>query len=151
MPKMKKSTKPGKNYISNDDFLHELKFYHKTHKISKQLHLIFYELCVKIARKNRWYMNKKTSICSRYSDLVTDMIHTGYLKCIEKVDYFDIETRTNPFCYYTTLVHNCFMEFVGKDLKYSTIKDICQEEYDHRFLIKYGFKRTVTDENLNNG
>jgi DNA-directed RNA polymerase specialized sigma24 family protein len=69
-----------------------------------------------------------------------DVIHEGYLKCIHRIDSFNIETHNNPFSYFTSVVTNSFKDFFGKEKRYEVLKLISQNIHDRKFMMKYGFK-----------
>ena len=72
---------------------------------------MFFKLANKIGKKASW---------NKYQFL-PDMIQSGYLKCIEKIDKFNLE-RPNAFAYFTTIVHNIFIDYIKKEKKYMATK-----------------------------
>jgi RNA polymerase sigma factor (sigma-70 family) len=59
--------------------------------------------------------------CFNGYEFINDMIQDGYLRCIEKIDKFGLE-RTNPFAYYTTVIHNRFIDYIKSEKKQFNIK-----------------------------
>lgn len=132
------------NYISNGDFLKELKRYQKIGIISKKLHHIFYLLSERIATKSIFYrrMQSQPIKSNDIEENYQDFIHEGYLKCIKRINNFDIENRSNPFAYFTSVIINTFKDFFYKETRYEVLKVISQNDYEHRFLMKWGIKIT---------
>ena len=138
------------NYISNKEFLKELKRFDETQIFSKRLHELFYILAQRIARKPCWYakicnMNVKDVDIEKTKE---ELIHEGYFKCISKVESFDIKNRNNPFSYFTTVIHNAYRDYFALSYRQDILKMIAKKNYNHRFLLKYGFKPvTMKEEN----
>jgi DNA-directed RNA polymerase specialized sigma24 family protein len=85
--------------------------------------MMFFKLAEKIGKKASW---------NKYQYTI-DMIQAGYLKCIEKIDKFTLD-RPNAFAYFTTIVHNIFIDYIKKENKQKEIKVKLVEDY----LEKYG-------------
>ena len=95
-----------KNYVDKNIMLEEIKAYKKTKIISEKLHFIFYRMCCGIA-------NKSNFINYTWKD---DFIQDSYLKCILKIDKFNIEKK-NPFAYFSTLIYNHILTYIYKEKK----------------------------------
>ncbi len=138
----------GKFYLTNKEFLYELRNYHRLKKISKRLHEIFYLLSERIARKSLFYrrVSNQHIKSTDLTDVYNDFIHEGYLKCIKRIESFNIETHFNPFSYFTSVITNTFKDFFGKEYRNEVLKSIAQHDYEHHFLITYGFPLTHISE-----
>lgn len=134
-------TKNNKYYLSNKEFLLELKRYHRLNIISKRLHDMFYLLSERIARKSLFYrrMNEQKIKSSNIEDAYYDFIHEGYLKCIQRIDSFNITDCLNPFSYFTSVITNAYKDFFSREYRHEILKSIAQNDYEHHFLMTYGF------------
>lgn len=140
---MEKETK--KNYLNNKELLKEIENYHIKGVVSKKLHEMFYLLSKKIAQtplftRKIYEMIRQTNDSSCYDEL----INSGYLKCLIKIDKFNIANK-NPFAYFTTIVFNAFRDYFYLEKKFDILKSISQKDYEHRFLVKYGFYPSKTN------
>ncbi len=137
----------SKFYLTNKEFLRELKRYHRIEKVSRRLHEMFYILSERIAKKSLFYnkvMNQSIK-SSDFGDAYYDFIHQGYIKCIERIKSFNIETHNNPFAYFTSIITNSFKDFFNKEYRYDILRMISQNEFEHKFLMRYGFKLDTTN------
>lgn len=128
------------NYLSNKEFLSELIKYHESTIISKKLHEMFYLLSQRIATKPYIYykaMNQPIK-SEDLSDTTLEFIHNGYLKCLTKIEKFDIDNCKNPFAYFTTVIINTYKDHFFKENRQFILKKISQNQYEHRFLVKWG-------------
>jgi len=116
-----------KNYVNNKDLLIELRKLVETGVHSERLHLMFYEMAKRIRFK--WPQN-------RYSD---DMISTAYLKCLNVAEKFDLE-RTQAFSYFTTVIHNCYLDFMYDEKKQNMVKDKALDIFTTEFISKHGIR-----------
>lgn len=128
-------------YLTNKEFLQEIRKFHRLNKISKRLHEMFYILSERIARKSLFYrrMKEQKIKSSNFNDAYYDFIHEGYLKCIKRIDSFKIDTCENPFSYFTSVITNAYKDFFSKEYKHEVLKSIAQNDYEHHFLMTYGF------------
>jgi hypothetical protein len=141
--------KEKKQYLSNKEFLSEIGKYHLINKMSKRLHEMFYLLSERIARKALFHkrVRQQNIKSTDLEDVYLDFIHEGYLKCVMKVDCFKM-TCNNPFAYFTSVITNTYKDFFHHEYRQEILKMIAQNQYEHRFLIKYGCKlQTYSEEN----
>lgn len=129
-------------YISNKEFLRELKFYFSKKLISRRLHELFYLLSQRIVRKTLFgrRIKEQTIKSNDLEECYNDVIHDGYMKCLAKIDTFNIETHNNPFSYFTSVITNSFKDFFSKEKRHDILKLISQNLHDRKFMMKYGFK-----------
>lgn len=106
---MAKKTK--KNYVNNAELRQELIHLEQTDEFSDKLHLMFWEMCNRIASKPRFFSYTWKE----------DMITAAYLRCVRYAKSFDTN-RTNPFGYFTTTIHNCFFKYRETEMKYQDSK-----------------------------
>lgn len=105
-------------YLTNKDFLAEIIECKKTGKMSEKLGGMFLKLTKKYASKSCW------AGYTYNDDMQSEaMIHIcrGWLG-------FDPEKSNNPFAYFTSLIHNAFLQFLKKEKKVSHIKNLLKIE-----------------------
>lgn len=131
----------SKVYITNKALIAELDKFHKTNIISKELHNMIYTLAKRIVTKTLFYkcINSQSVKSSDLNDNYLEVIHEGYVKCISRLDKFSMDKK-NPFAYFTSVIMNAYKDFFFKEKRFDVLKQISQMEYEHKFLMKYGFK-----------
>ena len=111
-----------------------------------------------------WYIAKNYSKKGSFSGYTwrEDMISEAILTCLKYMHNFDPTKQKypNPFAYFTTIVHNAFVNYIRKQKKHSEIKDICYKRYqlfdsigkkyhvetkaiDYQLLRKYDRKKDI--------
>lgn len=141
--------KDNKYYISNKDFLFQLEIYYKKGRIiPKGLHDIFYLLAERIIRKAFFYQKifKQAIKTNDIEELYQDAIHEAYLKCCDKVESFDLINKKNPFAFFTSVVTNCYKDHFHMQYRQEVLKMIEQNDYEHKFLIKWGCRLNTFDQ-----
>ena len=109
------------NYVDNARLLAEIKRYKDTGIRSEALG----EMLLLIATK---YAEKGSFAGYSYKD---DFVCEAILTCIKYMHNFDVEKKdANPFAYFSKIVHNAFLNFIAKQKKHSSIKDICYKNLD---------------------
>lgn len=130
--------KKKQKYVSNKDLKAEITQFKKTGEISEDLHKMLYEMAKGIGRK--------PNFCN-YT-WIQDMMSDAYLKCLIVLDKFD-NSRPNAFGYFSTVIHNFFLDVIGKEkrklntvikLKEMTYDNLCNryKNIDSRFLTEEG-------------
>lgn len=122
------ATKRAKPYVDKQEMLHEILHYRQTGTISEQLHLTFYQMAQNISMKGNW----------RGYTWREDMVQDAYLKCVEKIDKFNPDKFDNPFAYFTTLIFNTYMDYIGKEKKFKEAKSIMYEDFRQDFAQQHG-------------
>lgn len=107
-----------KNYVNNKSLRGELIKHYETGKISDELHFMILKMCERIGTK--------PNFCN-YT-YIKDMISDAYLKCINVINNgkFDIQ-RKNAYGYFTTVIHNCFLDILGKEKRHVNTRDNLKE------------------------
>ena len=109
------------NYVDNAKLLEEVKRYIETGHKSEELG----EMLLLIATK---YSEKGSFAGYSWRE---DMICEAVLTCIKYMHNFDIgKEGANPFAYFSKIVHNAFLNFIAKQKKHSSIKDVCYKNLD---------------------
>lgn len=104
-------------YVRNKDLLPEVLIYRETGNITEELG----RMVMQIASN---YSNKGSFASYTWKE---DMIGEAVLTCFKYMHNFNPEKfeRPNPFAYFTTIIHNAFINYIRKQNKHSEIKDIC--------------------------
>ena len=116
-----------KKYTTNDQIVDEISEYNKTGVISDTLHLILYDMCIRIGYKTNFinYTFKE------------DMISDSYFKCLYAIKKFDVN-RGNAFAYFTTVIHNTFLSYITKTKKNIEMKDKYKEKLYNEISERFG-------------
>lgn len=113
--------KKKRNYVSNKDLKCEITLFKKSGEISESLHKYLYEMAKRIGQK--------PNFCNY--PMRDDMVSDAYLKCLIVLDKFD-NSRPNAFGYFSTVIHNFFLDVIGKEKrKLSTIDKLKEMIYDN--------------------
>lgn len=109
------------NYVDNEKLLREVKRYKETGCKSEELG----EMILLIATK---YAEKGSFAGYSWKD---DMICEAVLTCLKYMHNFDVEKeKANPFAYFSKVIHNAFLNFISKQKKHSSIKDVCYKNLE---------------------
>lgn len=126
-----------KKYVTNAELKVELTKLAETGIHSEKLHLMFFEMAKRI--RTKWRQNM-------YSE---DMVSSAYVKCLNVATKFDL-TRENAFSYFTTVIHNFYLDFMYGEKKQRRIKDKALDIYACEFQTSHGIRLTQYDESLKN-
>lgn len=141
------STKKPKNYLNNKDMLFEIEKFHINQMISKTLHMMFFEMAKRIARKETWF--RRIKFVGQTNEFIHDMINDAYIKCITNINGFNIEKK-NPFSFFTSVICNHFKTCLWKEEKQQRMRNMCQERHDLQQHIKFGIRK-ANYENFSDG
>jgi DNA-directed RNA polymerase specialized sigma24 family protein len=119
--------KVKKNYVLNKELIQELKHYTESGEVTEELHLMLYAISTNIAKKANW---------NQYT-FIKDMIHSAYIKCLDKLHKYDPKKTSNPFSYFTTIVHNFFIDFIQSEGKQQKIKLKNQQIHNDNFYNEF--------------
>lgn len=114
-----------KNFLNNADLLAEIIACQATNTISPTLYEMMRLLIAKIAIKPNW--RNYSWVDEFKADAMLAMVHTPKLNrqpsdipaCLK----FNPAKSTNPFAYYTTIIHNSFLRTLKKELAQRDTKD----------------------------
>lgn len=103
------------NYVENEELLEEIIKFKKTKIMSDRLG----EMILLIA--------KRFSTIGKFRNYTwrDDMIADAVLTCVKYCHSFDPKKSTNPHAYITKICLNQFRQYLKKQKKHSTIKDVC--------------------------
>lgn len=111
------------NYISNREFtdevarwkrlwLEEMELTGKRLPVSEKMGVAFLRL-------TKRYAMKANFIGYTYNE---DMQSEGLLCCVKYAHNFDPDKSNNAFAYFTQIIHNAFLQFLGKEKKFAHFK-----------------------------
>lgn len=121
-PKPKKK----KNYLNNADMLAELKRCHEQGKLTEEMGRMFLSLVTRYASIPRF---------SGYS-YNEDMRSLALLTLTEKWSKFNMD-YSNPFAYYTQIVHNAFHQLDNSERRQRDIRDALLVDYGRNPSFSY--------------
>lgn len=111
----KKLNKKEEGYLSNKEMLAEVLECQKNDVISDKLGKMFMILATR-------YSTKPNFSGYSYRD---EMVSNGIVSCCAALHKFD-PTKSltpNPFAYYTSIIHNCFIQILNKEKRQQEIRD----------------------------
>jgi len=78
-----------------------------------------------------------------------DMISDGIENCVQYIHNFDPAKSSNPFAYFTQIIHYAFLRRIQKEKKQLEIKTKIIEKtgYDHVMVVEDGANGTSSDYN----
>lgn len=108
-------------YIRNKDLLPEIVKYKETGIIGEELGLMIQRIAIN-------YSNRGNFAGYTWKE---DMISDAIVICFSYMHNFDPkkQKRPNPFSYFTTVIHNAFINYIKKQKKHSDIKDVCYKKH----------------------
>jgi len=113
MKPRQKRKKKEEGYLSNKEMFTELMRCQEIGRVSDKLGKMYMILA-------RRYASKPNFSGYSYKD---EMISSGVVACVNALMKFNSERSDNPFAYYTSIVHNAFMQILNKEKKQQNIRD----------------------------
>ena len=110
---MGKRKKKEEGYLSNNEMFKEVIKCQLDDQISDKLGRMFMIMSRRIATKPNF---------SGYS-YKEEMIGNGVVACCGALHKFDPDKSTNTFAYYTSIIHNAFIQILNKEKKQQDIRD----------------------------
>lgn len=101
------------NYMTNKEFYAELIECQKKGKISNELGKMFLMLAER-------YSSKANFSGYTYRD---EMVGFGIVACCAAYQKFDPKRTQNPFAYFTTVIHNTFVQIITKEKRQRQTRD----------------------------
>jgi hypothetical protein len=136
--------KRSEHYVNNKEFLDALVQYRKKVLISAENGLdkppipnYIGECILKIATHLSF---KPNFVNYMFKD---DMISDGIENCIQYLHNFDPEKSTNPFAYFTQIIHFAFLRRIQREKR--------QLEIKNKILDRSGYSEVFTDDNTIDG
>ncbi len=137
-PKTKRPKNPdtpvfvGKYYLTNATLLPEVIKCKKNGKISNELIKMIMLLA------ERYSKSSKFAGYTFREDMVSEAVMNLYQNALK----FNPEKSSNPFAFYTTSIHNSFLQFLNNEKKHRNIRDKMLIEYGENPSFNY-----ITDHN----
>ena len=111
--KREKSTSDVRHYVRNADLLPAVIEAKKLGKVTPKLSDLFWKIAENYSRKHNFI---------RYS-YRSDMVGAAVANLCQNALKFDHEKYNNPFAYYTTAIHNSFLQFIADEKKHADLRD----------------------------
>lgn len=103
----------GKYYLTNATLLPEVLVAKEQNKVTEKLGQMFLTLTTNYAKR---------PIFSSYT-YKNDMISEALINLCQNALKFDPEKSNNPFSFYTTCIHNSFLQYLNTEKKHRRIRD----------------------------
>ena len=100
-------------YLSNKEMYAEVIKCQENDEISDKLGKMFMILA-------RRYATKPNFAGYSYKD---EMISHGVVACVASLHKFNAEKGNNPFAYYTSIIHNAFIQILNREKNQHNIRD----------------------------
>jgi DNA-directed RNA polymerase specialized sigma24 family protein len=111
-------------YVTNAEILNEYQKYWKDGTISETMTKLIYLMARKIANGRNFYGYP----------FKEDMIQEGVIHALQKgLPGFD-RTKKNPFCYLSVIIQFKFIEYIKKEKRNITIKEVVTEKLKEDIL-----------------
>ena len=111
--KREKSTSEVRHYVRNADLLPAVIEAKQLGKVTQKLSDLFWKIAENYSRKHNFI---------RYS-YRTDMVAAAVANLCQNALKFDHEKYNNPFAYYTTAIHNSFLQYIADEKKHADLRD----------------------------
>lgn len=105
--------KKEKGYLSNSEMFAEVLKCQENDSISHELGTMFMIMAKRISTKPNF---------SGYS-YKEEMVSNGVVACCGALHKFDPEKSDNTFAYYTSIIHNAFIQILNKEKRQQDIRD----------------------------
>lgn len=104
-------------YVKNSELLPHIHEYRETGEVSEELGRLILKIATNYANKGSFYGYTWKE----------DMVAEAVLTCVKYIHNFNPikQKRPNPFAYFTTIIHNAFLNYIRKQKRHSEIKDVC--------------------------
>lgn len=138
-----KDIKKSKDYLSNKEMYQEVIECQKEGKMSDKLGKMFILLAER-------YSTKPNFSGYSYRD---EMVSNAILACCQAFMKFNPDKGSNTFAYFTSVIHNAFIQILNKERRNQEIRDECLIEMDRdpssSYLERYKNNNNY-EENTNN-
>lgn len=135
-----KDIKKSKDYLSNKEMLSEVIHCKKDGQISEKLGKMF----VLLAER---YSTKPNFSGYSYRD---EMVANAILACCQNYTKFNEDKGSNPFAYFTQIIHNAFIQVLNKERRNQELRDKCLIDMDrdpsYSYLERY--KNNTNNEEI---
>lgn len=111
--KDRKTQSKSSDYMTNKEFLAEIVACQLDGRVSNKLGSMFMMLATRYATKPNF---------SGYS-YKDEMIAAGVLACVAGYNKFNTDRGTNAFAFFTSVVHNSFLQILNKEKRQQDIRD----------------------------
>ena len=143
-PPMTRRTKRSEHYVNNKEFLGALETYFASveraaleDKPKPQIPRYIGECFLKIANHLSY---KPNFVNYMFKD---DMVCDGIENCVQYINNFDPAKSSNPFAYFTQIIHYAFLRRIQREKR--------QLEVKNKILERSGYEQVMVDDNTLDG
>lgn len=111
--KREKSTSEVRHYVRNADLIPAIIEAKQLGHVTARLSDLFWKIAENYSRKHNFV---------KYS-FRTDMVASAAANLCQNALKFNHEKYDNPFSYYTTAIHNSFLQFIADEKKHAKLRD----------------------------
>lgn len=111
--KREKSTSEVRHYVRNADLIPAIIEAKQQGQVTARLSDLFWKIAENYSRKHNFV---------KYS-FRTDMVASAAANLCQNALKFNHEKYDNPFSYYTTAIHNSFLQFIADEKKHAKLRD----------------------------
>lgn len=111
-----KRTRRKKNYLNNADLLAETIKSQKEGQMTNELAKMLMLLCDRYRSSRTGNFTRYTYFDEMKSAAIENLVKNAWHK-------FDIENYSNPFAYFTSCVHNSYIQYLKYEKKHRNIRD----------------------------
>jgi len=118
-------TNKSNYYVTNGELLPEIIKYKESGIMSEELGIMITDIAQNYSKKGSFFGYT-------WRD---DMISEAILTCVKYLHNFnpDKQKTPNPFAYITIICHRAFVNYIKKQKRHSSIKDIC---YKNEYMLE---------------
>lgn len=139
--KTPRNIKKSKHYLSNKEMYDEVIKSQEQGAVTDKLARQFMLLAQR-------YTNHRFFV--RLPDHIKEeMVQEGVLYCIKGLHKFDPERTSNPFAYYTSVLHNAFIQYSRKEYDQKNVKD--QIMVENNMNPSWGYEEANGYDNTDEG
>lgn len=124
-----KRTRRKKNYLNNADLMRETVKSQKDGKMTDELAKMLMVLCDRYRSSRTGNFTRYTYFDEMKSAAIENLVKNAWHK-------FDAENYENPFAYYTSCVHNSYIQYLKYEKKHRNIRD--------SLMVKHGLDASFT-------
>ena len=136
-----KDIKKNKHYLSNKEMYDEVIKSQDQGYVTDKLARQFYLLAQRYTN-HRYFVRMPDHIKE-------EMVQEGVLYCIKGLDKFDRDKGSNVFAYYTSVLHNAFVQYSKKEYDQKNVKD--ELMIDNNMNPSWGYEEANGYDNENDG
>ncbi len=127
------------HYVLNEEMIQELRLLEQTDEVSEKLHLMFFKMAEKYSAISSF----------RGYSYIKDMRVEAYINCVRMASKFDLENYSNPFAYFTLVIHRNFLNFIFREKRHQEKKWKTMKVIYEQYKLLDNVELTLSDELMN--